>query len=91
MNKHDSKIISNKWVSAFNKVDADLVTEFYSADAINHRVTNEPIEVKEAIKDMFSAKFTQSEMVFLIENIFKAGDWDRLSFLRLHDLPIPQE
>lgn len=110
------------WVDAFNKGDADLIADFYAEDAINHQVANEPVEGKEAIRQMFSSEFSQAEMVCIVENIFEDGDWtilewrdplglrgcgffhvidgkivlqrgywDKLSFLKLHNLPIPNE
>ncbi|NNG27568.1 MAG: SnoaL-like domain-containing protein [Ignavibacteriaceae bacterium] len=116
------KKIVQQWVEAFNKRDANLISEFYANDAINHQVANEPIEGKEAIKNLFVTEFAQAEMHCIIENIFEDGDWailewkdplglrgsgffkfreskivfqrgywDKLSFLRQHNLPIPQE
>jgi ketosteroid isomerase-like protein len=38
----------------FNKGDANLLSEFYSNDAINHQVANQRIRGKEAIKNMFA-------------------------------------
>ena len=109
------------WVKAFNEGDADKIASFYSEDAINHQVANEPIEGKAAIHDMFVEEFGNAEMVCITENIFQDGNWailewkdpiglrgcgffkianglivfqrgywDKLSFLKAHDLPIPQ-
>ncbi|MEZ9526393.1 hypothetical protein AB4243_19715 [Enterovibrio norvegicus] len=39
----EPKQIVQKWVEAFNKGDADLITEFYSEGAINHQVANDPV------------------------------------------------
>ena len=111
-----------QWVEVFNKKDADLIAELYADDAINHQAPNDPIEGKNAIKDMFSAEFSLADMTCVIENIFEDGDWailewkdplglrgcgffkiqnekiifqrgywDKLSFLRMHNLPIPRE
>lgn len=116
------KELIQEWVEAFNKADADLISEFYHDDAINHQVANEPIEGKAAIKQMFKAEFASTEMVCIVENIFEDGNWailewkdplglrgcgffeitddkikfqrgywDKLSFLRMHNLPIPKE
>ena len=116
-----SELIKN-WVAAFNKADADLLADFYSDDAVNHQVANEPVKGKEAIREMFTAEFAQADMECIIENIFEDGEWgilewkgpkglrgcgffnikndkiifqrgywDKLSFLREHNLPIPTE
>lgn len=109
-----------KWVEAFNLSDAELISNLYDEDAINHQVANEPIEGKENIKQMFTNEFSNAKMVCIIENIFEDGNfailewkdplgllgcgffeikdnkiihqrgyWDKLSFLRIHNLPIP--
>lgn len=44
------KEVVKKWVEAFNEGDADKISEFYHADAINHQVANEPIEGIDAIR-----------------------------------------
>lgn len=116
------KQIIKNWVDAFNKADAETLGNFYHDDAINHQVTQEPVEGREAITKMFASEFAQADMVCIIENIFEDGEWailewkdlnglrgcgffhiikdkinfqrgywDKLSFLRLHDLPIPTE
>ena len=106
-----------KWVEAFNEGDVDKISEFYSEDAINHQAPNEPVEGKDAIKEMFRAEFSAAGMTCIPENIFEDGEWgilewkapkglrffhivdgkiklqsgywDKLSFLRLHGLPLP--
>ena len=116
----DNKSLIKHWVELFNKADAVKIAELYHEDAINHQVTNEPVEGKEAIKNMFTEEFATAEMTCIIENIFEDGEWgilewkdpnglrgcgffniiegkikfqrgywDKLSFLRLHNLPIP--
>ena len=108
------------WVEAFNTGNPDLLAEFYSDDAINHQVTETPVEGKDAIREMFAREFSPAEMTCLVENIFEDGEWavpewrdplglrgcgffhvqrgkivfqrgywDKLSFLKMHDLPIP--
>jgi ketosteroid isomerase-like protein len=107
------------WVEAFNRGDADEIAGFYAEDAVNHQVTQDPVEGRAAIHEMFRRDFASAEMVCIPENIFEDGDWailewrdpiglrgcgffrieqgkiafqrgywDRLSFLRLHGLPI---
>ena len=115
------KNIVLRWVDAFNKADAELLSSFYSDDAVNHQIANEQIEGKQAIKNMFIQEFANANMQCIIENIFEDGDWailewkdplglrgcgffkiendkivfqrgywDKLSFLRMHKLPIPK-
>lgn len=64
-----------EWITAFNKADAEALTNFYSDDAINHQVANEPVYGKEAIKEMFAKEFANTEMVCIPENVFEDGDW----------------
>jgi hypothetical protein len=115
-----NKEIIIKWVEIFNSGDANSLSEFYSDNAINHQVANDPVEGKEAIREMFMEEFAQYKMECIIENLFDDGDWvilewkdplglrgcrffkiennkivfqrgywDKLSFLREHNLPIP--
>ena len=116
------KELIKKWVEVFNEGDADKIAEFYHLDAINHQVANDPIEGKEAIKEMFTKEFSTADMTCIPVNIFEDGEWailewkdplglrgcgffqvekgkikfqrgywDKLSFLRMHNLPIPTE
>lgn len=103
-------------------INVAALAALYHDDAINHQVTQEPIEGRDAIRAMFAREFAQAEMVCIIENLFEDGDWavlewrdplglrgcgffqirdgkiafqrgywDKLSFLRLHGLPIPKD
>jgi hypothetical protein len=85
------------------------------------QVAEEPVEGREAIREMFANGFARTEMVCIIENVFEDGEWailewrdpkglrgcgffhvvnskivfqrgywDKLSFLKLHDLPAPK-
>jgi hypothetical protein len=107
------------WVERFNSADAAGLAELYHEDAINHQVTQEPIEGRPAIRAMFERDFAAAHMTCLIEAIHEAGDvaalewrdplglrgsgfftvvdnqivfqrgyWDKLSFLKMHGLPI---
>ena len=111
-----------KWVESFNRADIEMLASFYSEDAVNHQVANEPVKGKGAIKKMFEREFAGAEMTCIIENIFEDGNWgilewkdplglrgcgffhiendkiifqrgywDKLSFLRQHNLPLPKE
>jgi hypothetical protein len=115
------EIILN-WVDAFNKADVDVLISFYSENAINHQVANDPVTGKDAIKMMFINEFAIAEMTCIVENIFEDKDWailewsdplglrgcgffhiiddkivfqrgywDKLSFLKMHGLPIPMD
>ena len=103
----------------FKAGDADKLAAFYTDDATNHQVANEPVHGREAIRAMFQREFAAAKMVCLIENFFEDGDWailewrdplglrgcgffrmengriafqrgywDKLSFLKMHGLPI---
>lgn len=117
----EPKTIIERWVEAFNQGDAEKIADFYSEEAINHQVANEPVVGKAAIKAMFMSEFAAADMECIVENIFQDGDWailewkdpiglrgcgffkfegnlivfqrgywDKLSFLKAHDLPIPE-
>lgn len=108
------------WVEAFNQGHAERLASFYSEEAVNHQVAEEPVIGRKAIRTMFAEEFARAEMVCLIENLFEEGDWailewrdplglrgcgffhvvdgriilqrgywDKLSFLRMHGLPLP--
>ncbi|MCA9735808.1 nuclear transport factor 2 family protein [candidate division KSB1 bacterium] len=116
------KELVKKWVEAFNLADSETITEFYAENAINHQVTQAPVEGKQAIKEMFEREFAQANMTCIVEQIFEDGEWailewkdplglrgcgffhvqngkiifqrgywDKLSFLRMHKLPLPTE
>lgn len=107
------------WVEAFNEGDANKIADFYSDDAINHQVANNPVKGKDAIRERFAEEFSSVKMVCIVENIFQdrewailewkdplglrgcgffhiqndlikfqRGYWDKLSFLKAHDLPL---
>ena len=44
------KELIKKWVDVFNEGDADLITDFYAENAVNHQVANDPVKGKKAIK-----------------------------------------
>lgn len=64
-----------KWVDAFNNADAETLTNFYSDNATNHQVANEPVIGKNNIRKMFEEEFSKAKMVCIIENIFEDGEW----------------
>ena len=63
------------WIKAFNKADVNALAELYHEDAINHQVANEPVQGKEAVRNMFLEEFAAAEMVCIPENIFQDGQW----------------
>ncbi|RMB04650.1 nuclear transport factor 2 family protein [Eilatimonas milleporae] len=114
-----AKDIVEEWVRRFNAGDADGLAELYSEDAVNHQVTQDPVEGRAAIRSMFQQEFSSADMTCLVEAIHDAGDvaalewrdplglrgcgfftmrngkitfqrgyWDKLSFLKMHGLPI---
>jgi limonene-1,2-epoxide hydrolase len=111
--------VVEEFVRRFNDRDATAVAELYHEDAVNHQVTQQPVEGRAAIREMFEREFASAEMTCIPETIHEAGDvailewrdpsglrgcgfftvrdgriafqrgyWDKLSFLRLHRLPI---
>jgi ketosteroid isomerase-like protein len=111
--------VVERWVERFNAGDALGLADLYHADAVNHQVTQAPVEGREAIRTMFEREFASAEMTCIVEAIHEAGDvvaiewrdplglrgcgfftvrdgriafqrgyWDKLSFLKLHGLPI---
>jgi len=64
-----------EWIEAFNNADYEAVSNLYNDNAINHQVANEPIQGKQAIKEMFRNDFSVTKMVCIVENIFEDGDW----------------
>jgi ketosteroid isomerase-like protein len=111
--------VVEEFVRRFNKGDAAAITELYHEDAVNHQVTQQPVEGRAAIREMFERDFATAEMTCIPDIIHEAGDvailewrdplglrgcgfftvrdgriafqrgyWDKLSFLRLHGLPI---
>lgn len=109
------------WVEAFNRIDVDALAAFYSEDATNHQVAEEPVVGRSAIREMFANAFASAKMVCIVENIFEDGEWailewrdplglrgcgffhvvngqivfqrgywDKLTFLRIQGLPMPE-
>lgn len=108
-----------EWVRRFNTADVEGLAALYHEDAVNHQVTQAPVEGREAIRTMFEREFAHADMTCIPEIIHEAGDvailewrdplglrgcgfftvrdgrivfqrgyWDKLSFLKLHKLPI---
>jgi limonene-1,2-epoxide hydrolase len=113
--------IVKAWVEAFNRADVEALTSFYRDDAINHQVAEQPVEGRDAIREMFATGFAAADMVCIVEHIFEDGEWailewrdpkglrgcgffhildgkivfqrgywDKLTFLGLYGLPLPE-
>lgn len=111
--------VVESWVDRFNAGDAAGLADLYHDDAVNHQVTQDPIEGRDAIRAMFEREFAAADMVCIPEAIHEAGEvvalewrdplglrgcgfftvrdgliafqrgyWDKLSFLKMHGLPI---
>jgi len=68
------KQVVQEWVKRFNDADADALAELYMEDAINHQVTQDPVEGRDAIRAMFREEFAAADMTCIIEEIHEAGD-----------------
>lgn len=75
MNNMNPVELVRHWVELFNQGDTDSIAKLYAADAVNHQVALEPVNGREAIREMFAREFAQVEMVCIVENIFHDGDW----------------
>lgn len=113
------KQVVEEWIRRFNAADAEGLAALYSEDAVNHQVTQHPVEGRDAIRAMFQQEFATADMTcipdvlhdagrvvalewrdpfglrgcgfFTVENgeiVFQRGYWDKLSFLKMHGLPI---
>ncbi len=80
------KSVVGAWVSAFNRADADAVASFYTADATNHQVAQEPVVGRAAILEMFRREFSNAEMECIVENLFEDGEWAILEWRDPHGL-----
>jgi ketosteroid isomerase-like protein len=66
--------VVEEFVRRFNKGDATAIAELYHEDAVNHQVTQEPVEGRAAICAMFERDFATAEMTCIPEMIHEAGD-----------------
>ena len=74
-NERSPKEVVRAWVEAFNRGDAGELAAFYADSAVNHQVAEEPVEGKDAIREMFAREFGQATMVCIPENLFEDGEW----------------
>jgi ketosteroid isomerase-like protein len=84
----EPKELVKSWVEAFNRRGVALLVSRYADDAGNYQVAEAPVSGKEAIGQMFRDAFATVEISCEVENIIEDGEWDKLSFLKLHGLPI---
>jgi NAD(P)H-dependent FMN reductase len=68
------------WVDAFNRADVDRLVSLYARDAVNHQVTEAPLEGRAAIRQMFVEAFAGATMVCIVENLFEDGPWAMLEW-----------
>jgi ketosteroid isomerase-like protein len=66
--------VVERWVERFNAGDIDGLADLYLPDAVNHQVTQEPVEGRDAIRAMFAREFAAAEMTCIVEAIHEAGD-----------------
>jgi ketosteroid isomerase-like protein len=67
------KQVVNRWVERFNLGDASGLAELYHDDAVNHQVTQEPVEGREAIKAMFEREFYLRRWSAYLKKFMKQG------------------
>lgn len=61
-------------MEAFNNADIDALANLYSKNAVNHQAAEQPVEDRNAIKQMFAEEFSKAYMPCIVENIFEDGD-----------------
>jgi len=69
------KDVLRKWIEVFNNADVEALVALYDDNAINHQVANDPVQRKQAIRDVFQNDFASAQMECIVENIFEDGDW----------------
>jgi ketosteroid isomerase-like protein len=69
------KFVIKTWVEALNNADVDKLASLYTKDAINHQVNQDPVEERDAIREMFRNEFDSTNMTCIIENLFEDGEW----------------
>src|SRR6185295_8906047 len=66
--------VVEEWARRFNRGDAAAIAELYHEHAVNHQVTQQPVEGRAAILEMFERDFAALEMTCIPEVIHEAGD-----------------
>ena len=67
----EPKKIVRAWVDAFNRGDADLLSRFYSEDAVNHQVAEEPVQGRENIREYSSGSSNEPRWCVLSKTSFR--------------------
>jgi ketosteroid isomerase-like protein len=62
------------WIDRFNAGDPDGLAELYHSDAVNHQVVFDPVEGRDAIRQMFRTEFQRMAMTCIPEIIHEARD-----------------
>jgi limonene-1,2-epoxide hydrolase len=75
MTSTSPKAVVRSWIEAFNNANASEVAALYAEEAVNHQVTEPPVEGRQAILEMFQREFAAAEMVCIVENLFEDGEW----------------
>ena len=70
----EPKAVVERWIELFNAADADGLAALYHEDAVNHQVTEQPVEGREQIRAMFAREFAAAEMTCIPEVIHEAGE-----------------
>ena len=80
-NENDPEHVIRQWIERFNAGDAEGLAALYAEDAINDQVVfSEPLQGREAIKDMFMLEFSRAKMVCEVVKIHRAGAWGILEW-----------
>ena len=66
--------VIEEWVKRFNSADAAAVAELYHDDTVNHQVTQDPVEGRAAIHELFERGLATAEMTCIPVVIHEAGD-----------------
>jgi limonene-1,2-epoxide hydrolase len=69
------KQVVERWVEYFNAADIDGLVSLYAPDAVNHQVVMQPLNGRDAIRNMFRTEFGRATMVCIPVQIHEAGEW----------------
>jgi uncharacterized protein (TIGR02246 family) len=65
------RALVEEWVRRFNAADSVGLATLYAEDAVNHQVTQDPVEGRAAIRAMFEREFAAADMTCIIEPSMK--------------------
>ena len=69
------KELVQHWVDAFNRHDAGNIAALYHDDAVNHQITQDPVQGREAIRAMFERDFATVDMSASSRTSLKTLTW----------------